>query len=160
MKKSFMTRVLAVTLSTAMAFSVSSAGNLMTASAATKPFVSLKTKFKTLTVGQKYKMTLKNNSIKWRIQKATSSDKTIVKPYLVKPTYVKLKGLKEGRVKVTYKLKTTKRKTNNTKTLKGTVKVKAKGGDTEDPGATFSATATAADTTSVKITFRQLTLKV
>ena len=68
MKKSFMTRVLAVTLSTAMAFSVSSAGNLMTASAATKPFVSLKTKFKTLTVGQKYKMTLKNNSIKWRIQ--------------------------------------------------------------------------------------------
>ncbi len=155
MKKSFMTRVLAVTLSTAMAFSVSSAGNLMTASAATKPFVSLKTKFKTLTVGQKYKMTLKNNSIKWRIQKATSSDKTIVKPYLVKPTYVKLKGLKEGRVKVTYKLKTTKRKTNNTKTLKGTVKVKAKGGDTEDPGATFSATATAADTTSVKITFSQ-----
>ncbi len=155
MKKSFMTRVLAVTLSTAMAFSVSSAGNLMTASAATKPFVSLKTKFKTLTVGQKYKMTLKNNSIKWRIQKATSSDKTIVKPYLVKPTYVKLKGLKEGRVKVTYKLKTTKRKTNNTKTLKGTVKVKAKGGDTEEPGATFSATATAADTTSVKITFSQ-----
>ncbi len=153
MKKSFMTRVLAVTLSTAMAFSVSSASNLVTASAAAKPFVSLKTKFKTLSVGQKYKMTLKNNSIKWRIQSATSSDKTIVKPYKVKPTYVKLKGKAEGRVKITYKLKTTQRKKNNTKTLKGTVQVKAAG--TDNPSTTFSASATAADTTNVKVTFSQ-----
>lgn len=152
MKKSFMTRVLAVTLSTAMAFSVSSASNLVTASAA-KPYVSLKTKFKTLSIGQKYKMTLKNNSIKWRIQSATSSDKTIVKPYKVKPTYVKLKGKAEGRVKITYKLKTTQRKKNNTKTLKGTVQVKAAG--TDNPSTTFSASATAADTTNVKVTFSQ-----
>lgn len=152
MKKSFMTRVLAVTLSTAMAFSVSSASNLVTASAA-KPYVSLKTKFKTLSIGQKYKMTLKNNSIKWRIQSATSSDKTIVNPYKVKPTYVKLKGKAEGRVKITYKLKTTQRKKNNTKTLKGTVQVKAAG--TDNPSTTFSASATAADTTNVKVTFSQ-----
>ena len=50
MKKSFMTRVLAVSLSAAMAFSMSSEINLMTASAASK--VNLKTTFNTLKLGQ------------------------------------------------------------------------------------------------------------
>ena len=60
MKKSFMTRVLAVSLSAAMAVSMSSASNLVTASAAST--VNLKTTFKTLKVNQKYKLTLKKNT--------------------------------------------------------------------------------------------------
>ena len=67
MKKSFMTRVLAVSLSAAMAFSMSSASNLMTASAAST--VNLKTTFKTLKVNQTYKMTLKRNTLNWKITK-------------------------------------------------------------------------------------------
>ena len=108
MKKSFMTRVLAVSLSAAMAFSMSSASNLVTASAAST--VNLKTTFKTLKVGQSYKMTLKNNTLNWKITKVTTTNKKICTVYGKTASSVMLKGKGVGRAKISIKVKTTKRK--------------------------------------------------
>ena len=80
MKKNLIKKVFAVSLSIAMACSFLPAANPVTASAAA-PYVSLKTTFKTLKVGQKYKMTLKNNKINWKIKKVETTDKTIATVY-------------------------------------------------------------------------------
>lgn len=148
MKKSFMTRVLAVSLSAAMAFSVSSASNLMTASAAST--VNLKTTFKTLKVNQKYKMTLKNNTLNWKITKVQTSNKKICTVYGKTSSYVMLKGKGVGRAKITVTVKTTKRKKNNVKKMKCTANVKAAA-----PEETFSASAVANSNTEVKVNFTQ-----
>ena len=140
MKKSFMTRVLAVSLSAAMAFSMSSASNLMTASAAST--VNLKTTFKTLKVNQTYKMTLKKNTLNWKITKVTTTNKKICTVYGKTASSVMLKGKGVGRAKITVKVKTTKRKyPKNIKNMKCTVNVKAAGPSTEDVA--FSAQAAA-----------------
>ena len=146
MKKSFMTRVLAVSLSAAMAFSVSSASNLMTASAAST--VNLKTTFKTLKVNQTYKMTLKNNTLNWKITKVQTTDKKICTVYGKTSSYVMLKGKGVGRAKITVTVKTTKRKKNNVKKMKCTANVKA----AEEA---FSASAVANSNTEVKVNFTQ-----
>ncbi len=148
MKKSFMTRVLAVSLSAAMAFSMSSASNLMTASAAST--VNLKTTFKTLKVNQKYKMTLKNNTLNWKITKVQTSNKKICTVYGKTSSYVMLKGKGVGRAKITVTVKTTKRKKNNVKKMKCTANVKAAA-----PEETFSASAVANSNTEVKVNFTQ-----
>ncbi len=148
MKKSFMTRVLAVSLSAAMAFSVSSASNLMTASAAST--VNLKTTFKTLKVNQTYKMTLKNNTLNWKITKVQTTDKKICTVYGKTSSYVMLKGKGVGRAKITVTVKTTKRKKNNVKKMKCTANVKAAA-----PEETFSASAVANSNTEVKVNFTQ-----
>ncbi len=148
MKKSFMTRVLAVSLSAAMAFSVSSASNLMTASAAST--VNLKTTFKTLKVNQKYKMTLKNNTLNWKITKVQTSNKKICTVYGKTSSYVMLKGKGVGRAKITVTVKTTKRKKNNVKKMKCTANVKAAAVEE-----TFSASAVANSNTEVKVNFTQ-----
>lgn len=122
MKKNLIKKVFAVSLSIAMACSFLPAANPVTASAAA-PYVSLKTTFKTLKVGQKYKMTLKNNKINWKIKKVETTDKTIATVYGKTTSQVMIKGKSEGRATVRVKLKTTKRKANNTKTLRCRVKV-------------------------------------
>lgn len=155
MKKSFMTRVLAVSLSTAMAFSVSSASNLVTASAAST--VNLKTTFKTLKVGQKYKLTLKKNTLNWKITKVTTSNKKICTVYDKKASSVMLKGKGVGRAKIKVKVKTTKRKyPKNIKTMTCTANVKAA---SENPGTTteeFKVTNAAANSvTEFRVLFNQ-----
>ena len=68
MKQKFVKKALAVVLSTAMTFSLSSAAHMQTASAA-KKFVGLNTTFKTLKVGQSnYKLKLTNNTIGWKVK--------------------------------------------------------------------------------------------
>lgn len=150
MKKSFMTRVLAVSLSAAMAFSMSSASNLMTASAAST--VNLHTTFKTLKVNQTYKMVLKNNTLNWKITKVTTTNKKICTVYGKTASSVMLKGKGVGRAKITVKVKTTKRKyPKNIKNMKCTVNVKA--ADTQTPDVAFSATAAANSNTEVRVNF-------
>lgn len=122
MKKNLIKKVFAVSLSIAMACSLLPAANPVTASAAA-PYVSLKTTFKTLKVGQKYKMTLKNNTVSWKIKKVETTDKTIATVYGKTTSQVMIKGKSEGRATIRVHLKTSKRKANNTKTLRCRVKV-------------------------------------
>ena len=122
MKKRFMKKALAVVLSAAMAVSMSSTAQMRTASAAAKT-VSLHTAFKTLKVGQKYKLKLKDNSLDWKIKKVVTSDKGIATVYGKTASYVMLKGKGEGRATIRVSLSTAKRKTNNKKTLRCRVKV-------------------------------------
>lgn len=154
MKKSFMTRVLAVSLSAAMAFSVSSASNLMTASAAST--VNLKTTFKTLKVNQKYQLKLTNNTLNWKITKVTTSNKKICAVYDKKASSVMLKGKGVGRAKIKVKVKTTKRKyPKNIKYMTCTANVKA-ADETKPPvEAAFSATVAPISSTQVRVTFNK-----
>lgn len=122
MKKNLIKKVFAVSLSIAMACSFLPAANPVTASAAA-PYVSLKTTFKTLKVNQSYKMTLKNNTINWKIKKVETTDKTIATVYGKTTSQVMIKGKSEGRATIRVRLKTSKRKANNTKTLRCRVKV-------------------------------------
>lgn len=152
MKKSFMTRVLAVSLSAAMAFSMSSASNLMTASAAST--VNLKTTFKTLKVNQKYKLTLKKNTLNWKITKVTTSNKKICTVYGKTASSVMLKGKGVGRAKIKVKVKTTKRKyPKNIKIMTCTANVKA--ADTPVTEAFKATEAVANSTTEVRVSFNQ-----
>lgn len=122
MKKRFLKKAFAAILSTAMIISVVPQTNLATVSAAKKN-VGLNTTFKTLKVGKSYKLKLKNNSINWKIQKVSTSNKKICTVYKKKSTSVLLKGKNEGRATIKIKVKTNKRKILNTKTLKCRVKV-------------------------------------
>lgn len=152
MKKSFMTRVLAVSLSAAMAFSMSSASNLVTASAAST--VNLKTTFKTLKVNQKYKLTLKKNTLNWKITKVTTSNKKICTVYGKTASSVMLKGKGVGRAKIKVKVKTTKRKyPKNIKWMTCTANVKAD--DTATTEAFKATSAVANSTTEVRVSFNQ-----
>lgn len=132
MKKNLIKKVFAVSLSIAMACSLLPAANPVTASAAA-PYVSLKTTFKTLKVGKSYKMTLKNNTVSWKIKKVETTDKTIATVYGKTTSSVMIKGKSEGRATVRVKLKTSKRKKNNTKTLRCRVKVVTSTPSTVDP---------------------------
>lgn len=122
MKKNLIKKMFAVSLSIAMGCSLLPAANPVTASAAA-PYVSLNTAFKTLKVGQKYKLTLKNNSLNWKITKAESTDKAVASVYRVQAKSLKIKPKSEGRTTVRVSLKTNARKNKNTKTLKCRVKV-------------------------------------
>ncbi len=141
MKKNLIKKVFAVSLSIAMACSLIPAANPVTASAAA-PYVSLKTTFKTLKVGQTYKMTLKNNTINWKIKKVETTDKTIATVYGKTTSSVMLKGKAEGRATIRVRLQTTKRKKNNTKTLRCRVKVVTTTPTPVDPGTTTQTDAT------------------
>lgn len=121
MKKNLMKKVFAVTLSVAMACSIIPATNPVTASAAAAVKLKASTS-KTLTVGQKSKLTLKNNNKKWKVVKATSSAKKVVKVYKTAKKYAKVKGKSEGKAVITVKVKSAQ--TNKTKKLKMTFNVK------------------------------------
>ncbi len=123
MKKKFITKALAAALSASMAFSMSSAVPMTAASAAAK-VVRLNTTYKTLRVGQKdYKLRLVSNTLNWKIKKASTTNKKIAMVYGKKASYVLLKGKSTGRATIKLSLKTSARKTKNTKTLKCRVNV-------------------------------------
>lgn len=130
MKKNLMKKVFAVTLSVAMACSIIPATNPVTASAAAAVKLKASTS-KTLTVGQKSKLTLKNNNKKWKVVKATSSAKKVVKVYKTAKKYAKVKGKSEGKAVITVKVKSAQ--TNKTKKLKMTFNVKDNTTPTPDP---------------------------
>lgn len=136
MKQTFMKKALAVVLSTAMTFSLSSM-QIQTASAA-KKFVSLNTTFKTLKVGQKYSLKLKNNTSKWKVKKAVSTDKAIANVYAKSTSNVKIKGKSAGRATIRVNVETAARKTNNKKTLRCRIKVVEAGAATPTPSPTPS----------------------
>lgn len=150
MKKSFMTRVLAVSLSAAMTFSLSAA-NMATASAATKNVV-LSPSTVTLQYGTskaKKTLKLKNNSLKWKIKSASVAEKgskakgkkllTISKTS--SKVVLKAKNIKKShKATVTVKVKRTKNKKTYSKTLKCKVTVNPQ--KTEEPDVTPTPTPT------------------
>ena len=154
MKKSFMTRVLAVSLSAAMAFSLSSATSLTAPEAAAKKLPANKKAVTiSLKVGKSKVLKLKNYKA-WNIKKA-KSNKTAVAAVANKGTKakrtVKVTAKKKGTAKVTLTLgkrKTANSKaTNYSKTIKKVVTVKVtKAADTTDTTPTDT---TPADTTPV-----------
>ncbi len=125
MKKNLITKVLAVSLSFAMACSATVTKPITASAAAGGPYVSAWTTFKTLKVKQTYWLKLKNNTIDWKVKRVTTSDKTTVMVYNKTTERVKLKGKKVGRATVHMYLETSKRKTNNTKKVACRVNVKA-----------------------------------
>ena len=59
---------------------------------AAAPYVSLRTRFKTLQAGQSNWMTLKNNTIGWKITKAATDDRTTAMVYGRKEDGLMIKG--------------------------------------------------------------------
>lgn len=176
MKKSFMTRVLAVSLSAAMTFSLSAA-NMATASAASKNVV-LSPSTVTLQYGTskaKKTLKLKNNSLKWKVKSASVAEKgstakgkkllTISKTS--SKVVLKAKNIKKThKATVTVKVRRTKNKKTYSKTLKCKVTVKPQTTGTDDPTPTptptpdvpaqFGGTATATSPTRVEVKFNQV----
>ena len=176
MKKSFMTRVLAVSLSAAMTFSLSAA-NMATASAATKNVV-LSPSTVTLQYGTskaKKTLKLKNNSLKWKVKSASVAEKgsaakgkkVLTVTNTSSKVVLKAKNIKKThKVTVTVKLKRTKNKKNYSKTLKCKATVKPQKTGTDDPTPTptptpdvpaeFGATVNATSPTRVEVKFNQV----
>lgn len=115
-------KVLAVSLSAAMAVSFLPA-NIMPAAAAAKTYVSMRTAFKTLQVGQKNRMTLKNNTAGWKIQKISTNDESIAAVSAKTEKSFQIQGKKIGRTTVKAVLKTTSRKKHTSKTVRCRVNV-------------------------------------
>lgn len=122
MKNVIAKKALAIIISSSLMLTALPHEDLITASAAKKN-VGLNTTFKTLKIGNNYKLKLKNNTINWKIKKVTTSDKNICTVYNKKSTSVLLKGKNEGRATIKINVKTNKRKVYNKKTLKCRVKV-------------------------------------
>lgn len=120
--KRFLKKACAVSLAAAMAGSFLPAGRPVTAAAAA-PAVSLRTSFKTLQVGQKNVMTLKNNTIGWKITKVATNDRTIAMVSGRTAKSFQIKGKAVGRTTVKARLKTTSRKKHNSKLVKCRVNV-------------------------------------
>ena len=120
--KRFLKKACAVSLAAAMAGSFLPADRPVTASAAA-PAVSLRTSFKTLQVGQKNVMTLKNNTIGWKITKVATNDRTIAMVSGRTAKSFQIKGKAVGRTTVKARLKTTSRKKHNSKLVKCRVNV-------------------------------------
>ncbi len=129
-KKGGMKKVMAAVLAAAVAVSVFPAGRLTTVKAA-KPYVSLRTSFKTLNIGQTNRMTLKNNTLGWKIKKVSTKDRTIAMVYGKTASSFMIKGKSEGRTTVRAELKTAARKKFTQKTVRCRVKVIA--ADAENP---------------------------
>lgn len=122
MKKKFMKKAAAVSLSVAMACAALPAAGPINASAATK-YVTLRTKFKTLKIGQKNKMTLINNTQGWKISKIATEDRTIAMVSAKTASSFQIKGKCEGRTVVKARLKTNAKKKVKSKLVKCTVNV-------------------------------------
>ncbi len=118
----FVKKALAVSLSLAMAGAFLPAAKPQAVSAAA-PYVRLRTSFKTLRVGQKNTMTLKNNTLKWKITKVATNDRTIAMVFGRTEKDFQIKGKAVGRTTVKARLKTTARKKYNSKLVKCRVNV-------------------------------------
>lgn len=121
-RKQLCKKVFAVSLSIATAASLLPA-NLSAVSAAAKPYVSMRTTFKTLQVGQKNRMTLKNNTVGWKIQKISTNDGDIAAVSGKTEKSFQIQGKAVGRTTVKAVLKTTSRKKHTSKTVRCRVNV-------------------------------------
>ena len=92
---------------------------------AAAPYVSLRTRFKTLQTGQSSRMTLKNNKIGWKITKVATADRTIAMVYGRTEDGFMIKGKSVGRTTVRARLKTTSRKKHTSKLVRCRVNVTA-----------------------------------
>lgn len=117
MKKSCVKRILAASLAVLMACPALPAIR-PEAAKAKAPYVSLRTTFKTLKVGQTNKMTLKNNTIGWKVKKVATNDRTIAMVYGKTEAGFKIKGKSVGRTTVRAKLQTDARKKTNQHSVK------------------------------------------
>ncbi len=118
-------KVLAVSLSAAMMVSFLPA-NRVNAASATKQYVNMRTTFKTLQVGQKNRMTLKNNTAGWKIQKISTNDESIASVSDRTQNSFQIQAVAVGRTTVKAVLKTTSRKKHTSKTVRCRVNVVAK----------------------------------
>lgn len=118
-------KALAVSLSIAMTVSFLPADRVE-AAAASKQYVSMRTTFKTLQVGQTNRMTLKNNTAGWKIQKISTNDESIASVSGRTQKSFQIQAAAVGRTTVKAVLKTTSRKTHTTKTVRCRVNVIAK----------------------------------
>lgn len=123
-KTGYMKKALAASLAVITAFSVLPVSNSAEAWAA-KKYVSLRTTFKTLSVGQVNRMTLRNNTLGWKITKVSTQDRTVAMVYGKTESSFMIKGKKEGRATVRAKLKTAKRQKFAEKTVRCRVNVTA-----------------------------------
>lgn len=122
MKKGIGKKILAATLSAALAFQ---ATILLEPVAATAQ-VALKASSKTFKIGEVYKLKLKNNTLNWKITKVSANHTDICK-VSNKTSYVKLKGKAAGKTTVRVTVRTAKKAagTANKKQLTCKVKVVA-----------------------------------
>ncbi|MCI8449108.1 MAG: hypothetical protein HFH30_12145 [Eubacterium sp.] len=121
-RKQLCKKILAVSLSAATAASLLPL-NTTAVSAAAKTYVSMRTTFKTLLVGQKNRMTLKNNTAGWKIKKISTNDESIASVSAKKEDSFQIRGKSVGRTTVKAVLKTTSRKKHNSKTVRCRVNV-------------------------------------
>ncbi len=149
MKKSFMTRVLAVSLSAAMAFSLPSA-NLLTASAATTVSID---KTATVKVGNTKTLKLKKNNSDWKITKVATNKKKVCTAKKKSNKAFTITGVKKGTATISVTINSPKRKAANKakskwqKVLKTKVTVK-KNNTTPTTPTTPTAPTTATDPTN------------
>ncbi len=135
MKKSFMTRVLAVSLSAAMAFSLPSA-NLMTASAAATVGIA---KTATVKVGNTKTLKLKKNNSDWKITKVATNKKKVCTTKKKNNKAFTIKGVKKGTATISVTIQSPSRKaakkakSKYQKVLKTKVTVKPKTTTPTDP---------------------------
>lgn len=125
MQKNFKKRLAAV-LSAVTAFtSVCMMDGTPAIQAAAKggPYVSLRTAYKTLNVNETNKMTLKNNTIGWKITKISTEDRDVAMVYKKTASSFMIKGKSVGRTKVKARLQTANRKKYNSKLVKCVVNV-------------------------------------
>lgn len=124
MTKGFKQRLAAAALSAVMAFTAGAGANGMPAhAAAKKPYVGLRTAYKTLKVNETNKMTLKNNTVGWKITKVATEDRTVAMVYKKTASSFMVKGKAAGRTTVKARLRTTERKKYNSKLVKCQVNV-------------------------------------
>lgn len=124
MTKGFKQRLAAAVLSAVMAFTAGTGANGMPAhAAAKKPYVSLRTAYKTLKVNETNKMTLKNNTVGWKITKVATEDRTVAMVYKKTASSFMVKGKAAGKTTVKARLRTTERKKYNSKLVKCQVNV-------------------------------------
>lgn len=122
MKKAYAKRMAAASLAVLLACPGLPAIRAQAAKASSK-YVSMRTTFKTLQVGQKNRMTLKNNTVGWRITKVATNDRNIAMVYGKTEADFMVKGKSVGRTTIKARLKTAARKKFATKTVRCRVNV-------------------------------------
>lgn len=115
MKKSFMTRVLAVSLSTAMAFSVPVVGNFTTAfadtAASSSAALAMSYTQKDAEVGTRMVFSLKGSQAsKWKVLRAASSDKAVASISKTTSKKVAVEAQGAGEAKISVRVQKTKDK--------------------------------------------------
>lgn len=126
MAKVLAKRLAAAALSAVMAFTAAAVtdGTAVRAASKEEAYVSLRTTYKTLKVGETNRMTLKNNTLGWKITKIATEDRTVAMVYQKSASGFMIKGKSAGKTKVKARLRADRKKYNS-KLVKCTVNVVA-----------------------------------